>query len=314
MRGNHSEAVIFRLVMAVFILVSLFSAYALADETSGQKEFHSPEEAVAAFAGALKADDEKELQAIFGPEAEELVSSGDGVNDQQRRERFMENFSKAHSLSEEGGKMILLVGEQQWPFPIPLVKRGDLWSFDTAAGREEIIDRRVGENELFTIQAMLAIVDAQREYALQDHDADGLSKYARKFASDPGKKNGLYWDAKEGEEQSPLGELVAKARGEGYASNKEKEEPTPYHGYYYRMLMAQGKNASGGAYDYMVNGKMIGGFAVVAYPAEYGNSGVMTFIVNHDGIVYQKDLGDETETMAKAMQLYDPDSSWKKAQ
>jgi len=313
MRENRLEAGLFRLFTAVVFLISLFSGYAHSNATTEQKEFHTAEEAVEAFVGAMKAGDEKELLAIFGPEAEPLISSGDEVNDRQRRERFVENYNRGHSLSEDGGRMILLVGEQQWPFPIPLVKTGDLWSFDTAAGREEILNRRIGENELFTIQVMLAVVDAQREYALQDHGG-GLLEYARKFGSDPGKKNGLYWKTKEGEKQSPLGELVAKARAEGYGPKGSKEEPAPYHGYFYRMLMAQGKNAPGGAYDYIVNDKMIGGFAVVAYPAEYGTSGVMTFIVSHDGVVYQKDLGGDTEKLAKAMKVYDPDKTWTKAQ
>ena len=182
-------------------------------------------------------------------------------------------------------------------FPIPLVKKGEVWSFDTDKGREEILNRRIGENELSTIQTMLAIVDAEREYAMKDDDSDGVPEYAQKFLSDPGKKNGLYWETKEGEEPSPLGPAAAQAKKEGY--KKSGDKPIPFHGYYYRILKAQGKNAAGGAYDYVVKGKMIGGFAVVASPAKYGNSGVMTFLVNHDGVVYQKDLGKKTEQAAR---------------
>jgi len=203
-----------------------------------------------------------------------------------------------------------VIGKDDWPFPIPLVKKGDSWFFDTEKGREEVLNRRIGQNELSTIQTMLAIVDAQREYAVKDLDGDGVPEYARKFMSDPGKKNGLYWETKEGEELSPLGPAAAQAREEGY--KKSGNKPIPFHGYYYRILESQGKNAAGGAYDYVVKGKMIGGFAVVAYPAKYGNSGVMTFLVNHDGVVYQKDLGKITAKTANAMKKFDPDSTWKK--
>jgi hypothetical protein len=195
-----------------------------------------------------------------------------------------------------------------------MVKKGETWVFDTKAGNEELLNRRIGRNELNTIQTCLAMVDAQREYAMKDRDSDKLLEYAQKFWSTPGKKDGLYWEAKEGEAQSPLGALAARAVGEGYASRKPGDKPMPYHGYFYRILKAQGKNAPGGAYDYVVKGKMIGGFALVAFPAEYGASGIMTFIVNHDGVVYQKDLGKETGKIAKAMTKFDPDKTWKKAE
>jgi hypothetical protein len=191
-----------------------------------------------------------------------------------------------------------------------VVKKGQSWVFDTEKGRQEILNRRIGENELNTIQTCLAFVDAQREYAIKDRDRNGLLEYAQKFLSDPGKKNGLYWQAKAGEPQSPLGPLAARARSEGYQGKQAGGGPVPYHGYYYRILTAQGKNAPGGAYSYLVKGKMIGGFALVAYPAEYGNSGVMTFIVNHDGKVFQKNLGKNTAATAKGMKEYDPDKSW----
>ena len=203
----------------------------------------------------------------------------------------------------------MIVGKQEWPFPIPVVKKGQSWVFDTDKGKEEILNRRIGENELNTIQVMLAVVDAQREYAMKDRDKNELLEYAQKFVSDPGKKNGLYWEAKAGEAESPLGPIMAQARSEGYRG-KPASTPPPYHGYRYRILTAQGKDAPGGAYSYLVKGKMIGGFAVVAYPAEYGNSGVMTFIVNHDGKVFQKNLGKNTAGIASAMKEYNPDSTW----
>jgi len=194
------------------------------------------------------------------------------------------------------------------------VKKGDTWLFDAKKGKDEILNRRIGQNELSTIQTMLAIVDAQREYAMKDLDGDGILEYAEKFRSDANKKNGLYWETKEGEEPSPLGELVASARAEGYTKAGAKDNPSPFHGYYFRMLKKQGKHAAGGAFDYVVKGQQIGGFAVVAYPATYGNSGVMTFIVNHEGVVYQKDLGKNTAKTAKDMKTFDPDKTWKKVE
>jgi hypothetical protein len=207
----------------------------------------------------------------------------------------------------------LLIGQDGWPLPIPVVKEGDAWRFDTAAGKEEILNRRIGRNELNTIQVCLAYVDAQREYARAPREGDGLLTYAMKFRSDEGRHNGLYWPTKAGEELSSLGVLVANARAEGYARKTSEAKPTPYHGYVYRILTAQGPDAPGGAHDYIVNGKMIGGFALVAYPVQYGDSGVMTFIVNHQGIVYEKDLGTDTEHIARAMQAYNPDNTWKQA-
>jgi len=194
------------------------------------------------------------------------------------------------------------------------VKQGDQWFFDTKAGKEEILNRRIGENELSTVQTLLAVVDAQREYAMHDRDNDGIREYAERFGSDPGKKNGLYWPMMPGEQPSPLGELVADARAEGYRRSGTQQGPIPFHGYYFRMLKKQGKHAAGGAFDYVVKNKMIGGFAVVAYPAVYGSSGVMTFVVNHEGVVYEKDLGKNTAKTATEMNSFDPDQTWKKVE
>jgi len=282
---------------------------------ANQKSFKSPEEAVRALSDAVKGNDTKELLTIFGPEGKELISSGDKVADETGRERFIKAYEEMNKLvSENDTKVILHVGKGDWPFPIPVVKRGEYWLFDTMAGREEILNRRIGRNELNAIQVCLAYVDAQREYILKDRDEDKLLEYARRLQSRRGKKNGLYWEAKEGEEQSPLGPLIAKAAREGYIGRRLLGRRNPYHGYHYKILKAQGKNAPGGEHDYIVEGKMIGGFALVAYPDEYGNSGVMTLIVNQDGVVYEKDLGKETEKTARAMKKFDPDETWKKAE
>jgi hypothetical protein len=296
--------------IATLVTSLCFSLVACTSTPPKQKEFKSPADAVQAFVTALKTGGDKELLSVLGPEANELISSGDEVANRETRQNFLKAYDVQNRIEPDGDKFQLVIGKNDWPFPIPLIKKGDQWFFDTASGKEEILNRRIGENELNTIQVLLAIVDAQREYAMEGRDDDSLLEYAQKFRSEPGKKNGLYWAAQEGEKSSPLGELVANARAEGYAIEGSRNNPEPYHGYYYRILNAQGSNAPGGAYDYIVNGKMIGGFAVVAYPAEHDNSGVMTFIVNHDGVVYQKDLGENTKELVKAMTLYDPDETW----
>ena len=313
---NQKKLSICRLGFAIIAAVMLAGFYqsAFAAEAN-QKTFKSPGEAVKALSDAVKGNDEKELLTIFGSAGKELISSGDEIADRTGRGRFVKAYEEMNKLvNENDDKIILHMGSEDWPFPIPLVKKGENWFFDTVAGKEEILNRRIGRNELNAIQVCLAYVDAQREYVLKDRDGDRLLEYAQKFISSKGKKNGLYWEAKEGEKLSPLGPLVAKAAKEGYIGRKPVGKHTPYHGYYYKILKAQGKNAPGGEYDYIVKEKMIGGFASVAYPAEYGNSGVMTFIVNHDGVVYEKDLGKETEKIATAMKKFDPDKTWKKAE
>ncbi len=272
-----------------------------------QKTFTSADEAVKAAVAAARANNEKDLLAIFGPQAKELLSSGDAVADKERRANFLAAYDQKNRLVAEKENRILVIGNNDWPFPIPLVKKGETWIFDTDQGKEEILNRRIGQNELDAIQVTLAYVDAQREYAMKVHASEGLLEYAQKFRSDSGKKNGLYWEAKAGEAPSPLGPFAARARSEGY---KAGDKPVPYRGYYYKILTAQGKNAAGGAYSYLVKGKMIGGFALVAFPAQYGNSGVMSFIVNHDGKVFQKDLGKNTASAAAAMNEYNPDKTW----
>ena len=301
-------------IMAAAIMLAGFNQIAFATDAK-QKSFKSPEEAVKALSDAVKGNDTKELLTIFGPEGKELISSGDKVADEIGREHFIKAYEEMNKLVRENDtKVILRVGNGDWPFPIPVIRRGEYWLFDTMAGREEILNRRIGRNELNAIQVCLAYVDAQREYILKDRDEDKLLEYAQRLISREGEKNGLYWEAKEGEEKSPLGPLIAKAAVEGYTGKRPIGKRSPYHGYYYKILKSQGKNARGGEYDYMVKGKMIGGFALVAYPAEYGNLGVMTFIVNQDGVVYEKDLGKETEKIAAAMKKFDPDKTWKKAE
>jgi hypothetical protein len=302
------------LVLTAITAIGLYQGVSAAEvKQIVQKIFKTPEEAVKGLMDAVKSNDTKEMLAIFGPAGKEIISSGDEVADKAGRERFVKACEEMNKLEKEtDNKVTLVVGNNEWPFPIPIVKKGETWVFDTMAGKEELLNRTIGRNELHTIQTCLAMVDAQREYAMKDRDSDKVREYAQKFRSTKGKKDGLYWEAKEGEEQSPLGPLAAEAVQEGYKGKKPGNKPTPYHGYFYRILKAQGKNAPGGAYDYVVNGKMIGGFALVAYPAQYGASGIMTFIVNHDGVVYEKDLGKETSKIARAVTKFDPDQTWKR--
>ncbi|HUO44850.1 MAG TPA: DUF2950 domain-containing protein [Burkholderiales bacterium] len=278
-----------------------------------QKSFDSPEAAVTALVQAVKANDLAALHGILGPHSGKLINSGDPAADQEDRDKFLRVYDEAHKLTQENGnKVVLIIGKDEWPMPIPLVKSGGRWRFDAQQGREEILSRRIGRNELAAIQVCLAIVDAEREYAAHDWDGDGVLRYAPKFISAPGQRDGLYWESRPGEPSSPLGPLVAAAAQD---ENQRLNRPSaPYHGYYYKMLTAQGDEAQGGAYDYMVKGKMIGGFAVIAYPARYGASGVMSFIVNYDGAVYQKNLGKDTAAAVLKMTLFDPDSGWEKQQ
>ena len=296
-------------LVLVIILVSASAEVALGAVAVKQETFSSPEEGVKALMEATKKSDTKAMLAILGPEAKSLIESGDQVSDRAAFERFVKSYEEANKLVKSGDtQAILEVGKDEWPFPIPLVKEANGWRFDTHEGKEEIINRRIGRNELDAIQVVLAVVDAEREYYQRDPDGDKLLQYAQKFISTKGKRDGLFWETKPGEERSPLGPLVARARGEGYKGADGK--PVAYHGYYYKLLTGQGKDAPGGAYDYRVRGKMMGGFGVVAYPAQYGSSGIMTFIVNHDGAVYQKDLGKNTPSIAQSMTKFNPDKTW----
>jgi hypothetical protein len=276
-----------------------------------QKHFASPAEGVAALAEAVKSGDAATLRAILGPGGGKLIDSGDAVADEQSRRQFAASYETASKIRLEGdARAVVLVGKDEWPLPIPLVKSADGWRFDARQGRDEILKRRIGRNELAAMEVCRAIVDAEREYVAKDQDRDGLLEYAPKLVSTPGKRDGLYWEAGNNEPPSPLGPLLGAAAKDGYTGSSAVTPLAPYHGYYYRILARQGKDAPGGAYDYMVRGKMIGGFAVIAYPARYGASGIMSFIVNHDGVVYEKDLGKNTAAIAAQMTAFNPDASW----
>ena len=262
---------------------------------------------------AVKIKDKTALDQILGPSSEDL-RSGDVVQDAAEFEELSKHMAEKTSLVKDGdSKVILHIGNENWPFPIPLIKKDNQWFFDTKAGKEEILNRRIGENELTAILVSRAYVKAQREYAIKDWDDDGIVAYAQKLRSDHGKRNGLFWRNAPGEEVSPLGELLARAWHEGYKKDKKafrEEKPTPFHGYYFKILTRQGKNAPGGKYNYIINGNMVGGFALVAFPSNWGKSGVMTFIVNQQGKVYQKNLGPDTAKMAREMRSYNPDTTW----
>ncbi len=276
---------------------------------SAQQSFKSPEDAVGALVSATKDNWPKGVVEVLGRDGVDIVSSGDKVADEAIRQKFLAAYDAKHQVTKEGDdKAVMIIGTEDFPFPIPLVRKAGGWRFDTAAGRLEILYRRIGRNELSAIQASLAYVDAQNEYAEKDRGG-GVGTYAQRVVSTPGKKDGLYWPGPQGNDASPLGELVAQATNQGYLIGGGR---TPFHGYYFKILTRQGPMAAGGELDYVVRGKMIGGFALVAYPAEYGNSGVMTFVVNHAGTVFQKDLGERTAKLAEHMTSFNPDQTWKK--
>jgi hypothetical protein len=287
--------------VAATIVSLVFTTDALA-----QQRFNSPDDAVVALIAAAKAGDPEALTRVLGPEGRAIVSSGDPVADASGRKRVVEAYDAKHQVVMEGAdKAALVIGNEDWPFPIPLVRTNGGWQFDTAAGRDEILYRRIGRNELRSIQTCLAYVDAQQEYAEKGFAGNGV--YAQRIVSRPGKKDGLYWPPQSDDDESPLGELAAAAAAEGYRTGQQR---MPFHGYYYKILTRQGPSAPGGALDYVVRGNMIGGFALVAYPAEYRNSGVMTFLVSHQGKVYEKDLGPDTARIAGSMTAFNPDSTW----
>ena len=274
-----------------------------------QRMFASPEEAVKALRAAAETKDKPALSEIFGPLFQELIT-GDEVQDANHAQRFATALAQGCKSVKVGeDKITLEVGTNSWPMPIPLVKAGGQWHFDTAAGKEEIINRHIGKDELHAIGVCRAYVTAQRQYASTSPDAGGGTKYAQKFKSTPGKKDGLYWPAAENEPASPFGPLVAAAHAEGYGKHKGAG-PQPFHGYYFRILTRQGKAAPGGKMNYLSNGNLTGGFALVAYPEHWDQSGIMTFIVNQDGKIYQRNFGDNTPRIAGAMKEYNPDSAW----
>ena len=299
------------LTMCLMLLTLIIPAISCnRSEKPSIRVFASPDEASNALLAAAKSGDQNALLAIFGPDSKEVIYSGDAVQDKNIATAFAAGYGVMHRWRNmPDGTQMLMVGADNFPFPIPLKKNaGGQWFFDTAAGKDEVLNRRIGRNELAIIEASGAVADAQAEYFSQLHDGEKTKQYASKFISDPGRQNGLYWKPADGQPASPLGPLAAFATAEGYSAKPEGH--TAFHGYYFRMLKGQTDKAPGGAKDYMVNGKMTGGFAFVAYPAEYGNSGVMTFIINQDGVLLQKDLGKTTTETATAMNAFDPDPSW----
>lgn len=300
MRKSHPVTL---LAAGIFFCLACGSAGA-------QQSYKSADEAVDALVKAARSDNSKGLIAVLGRNGREIIESGDSVADKNIRDAFLVAYNTRHQLvSDDPKKSILLIGEQDWPFPIPIIRKDGGWEFNTDAGREEVLYRRIGRNELNTIQVCLAYVDAQNDYAAMNPSGGKEESYAQRIISSPGKKDGLYWPASANEKASPLGEAAAEASAEGYRLG---DGPAPYHGYYYKVLTRQGPSAPGGELNYVVNGKMIGGFALVAYPAEYGNSGVMTFLVNHSGVVFQRDLGPSTAQIASQLTTFNPDHTWKR--
>jgi hypothetical protein len=292
---------------ALLVALLWVSAPALAEETT-QTSFASAREAVAALIAANRSNDLAALNQILGPNAASLVSSGDETQDKNDRAQFVSLYDTHHRLTRTAAnELTLLVGKTEWPLPIPLVKSEGQWRFDGAAGTKELLYRRIGANELAAIKVARALYRAQLDYATSDHDGNGKGIYAQRFRSKPDKHDGLYWSAAEGEPVSPAGPLVADAEAQGYESDKRH----PFYGYYFRILRAQGAHAHGGAKDYVVDDKMSGGFAILLYPAEYGASGVMSFLISSQGVLFEKDLGDSTTESARAMSAFDPDPSWK---
>jgi hypothetical protein len=293
-----------KIILACAMVISASAALCFAAD---QKTFSTPAEAVKALMEAVESNNEDELLAIFGEDGKDLVSSGDDVQDKNSRAGFVKSYKTKHAIvTEDENTRILQIGTKDWELPIPIVLADGKWHFDTAAGKEELVYRRIGDNELGAIAVCRGVIASQLDYAAVGHDGLPAGIYAEKLRSDPGKHNGLYWEVAEGEDPSPAGPFLAGAAEEGY------QKGDPYHGYYYRELKAQGAAAKGGAKSYLVDGVLKGGVAVVAYPAQYKGSGVMTFIINQNGVVYQKDLGENTTELAKAITEYNPDSTWKK--
>jgi hypothetical protein len=280
--------------------------------TAMQESFASPEEAVAALIKAVQANDSKELRAILGPNSEKLVASGDPVADANARQRFLESYTAKHTLTSHGdGQQVLIVGSDDWPLPIPLVQNGGAWHFDATKGAQEIVNRRIGQNELLTIRTLLAAVEAEQDYFDRVKRGSGTGAYAQRMLSTLNNQDGLYWAVDPGEAPSPLGPLIDLAVSEGYPGDMSPSGvPVPYHGYLYRILKMQGPNAPGGVKNYLRDGQMTEGFAIVAWPAAFENSGIMTFLVDQDGIVFQKDLGPNTAKIAAGITSFDPDVTW----
>jgi DUF2950 family protein len=307
---RHSSQM--RRIAVIAFGFALTALWAVCAKAAGPASFATPEAGAQALAQAVKANDMAALETIFGTGHDNLLYSGDPVADAHNRKLFATAYDEMHTLVQnKDASETLVVGKDQWPMPIPLVKQGDGWIFDTQAGEDEIIRRRIGRDERAAMRVCLAIVDAEHQYATQHLDHDGVPVYTSRFASTSGKRDGLYWPTSASEPPSPLGALLAKAAVEGYG-HSGPSQLTPYHGYYYRILTQQGKAASGGERDYIVRGKMIGGFAVLAYPARYGTSGVMSFMVDRKGTIYAKDLGAGTGADPTSIAAFNPDASWRR--
>ncbi len=308
---SAGKLVFWGLIIGIFIINTMAIPVAAATARPKGQAFDSPKAAVSALISAVRNLDAKQALKVLGPDAKDIIFSGDKVQARKAVKKFLEKYDEKHKVElEKPDKAVLYLGKEEWPYPVPIVKVGNKWYFDTKAGREEIINRRIGANELMAIKVLEAYVEAQLEYASKDRDGDGILEFAQKINSDPGKKNGLYWPAKPGEEQSPFGPLIAAAAAEGY--RKTSKKPVPYHGYYFKILTRQGKNAPGGAYDYVVNGNMVLGFGMIAYPAKYGVSGIMTFAVNQKGVIYEIDLGPKTADIVNHKVAFDPSKKWRK--
>jgi hypothetical protein len=311
---SHTGSFIGSAALLIFAACILGISSPALSQQPGQKTYSSPEEASLAFLEAVRSADQLSLRQVLGPSANEIISSGDQDEDRRSRQRFIEKYQQMHRLGkEQEGKLTLYVGAENWPMPVPLVSKRNRWYFDSDDGRREILLRRVGRNELEAIAVCRALVEAQTEYRAKPHDGDSVKQFAARFVSDEGKENGLYWETDGDKPESPIGPLLTFASSEDY-TKAHVSQPRPFHGYYFRILTRQGKNAPGGARSYVVNGRMTRGFAFVAYPAEYGSSGVMTFIVNQDGMMYQKDLGLNTNRQARTLASYNPDATWRRVQ
>lgn len=300
-----------RLALVAIVLALLLACMigkTSAADSSDQQVFTSPNDAVTALVGAARNDDLKALQSILGSDAQEILSSGDEAADNKARDEFVAKYDQMHRLAFDlQDRVILYIGADNWPLPLPIVQQSDGWVFDTASGKQELLYRRIGRNELFTIDILQALFYAQNEYASESRDG-GVKQFAQRIQSRTGKRDGLYWPVGKDEPQSPIGPLIASATAEGYQTGSTS--PVPFHGYYYRILTQQGKNAPGGAKNYIVNGAMTGGFAFLAYPASYRASGVMTFMINRDGVLVEKDIGPDTVKLASAITEYNPDKTW----
>ena len=299
------------LAIVAFTAAAMLPACSRQPAPPPYRTFATPEDGVKGLAEAVRKADLDEIRAIFGPDAKDLIDSSDPATARQNREVFAAAFRERWRLEQDSAaSRTLVIGNEEWPFPIPLVRDAAGWHFDTAAGKEEVIARRIGRNELAAIRICRTYAAAQRLYAQKGHDGQPAGLFAKTVRSDPGRQNGLYWPAAPGQKRSPLGDLVAYAAQEGTTLDRDGAQPAPFHGYYFRILTAQGADAPGGAKDYIVGGRMSGGFALVAWPAQYDASGVMTFVVGGDGVVREKDLGPDTGTAAPAIRLYNPDPSW----